>query len=146
MSSNADESEPQHSNAASSVGPTVLNQTRLDSLPVESPFGYKPRPDEAERRLAVFRSDMLPNFACIHLPSTVSADELRQSRPFLLQSIMVVTSTSVQEKNFLSTGLVKTLTHEVFVLNQGHFDHLVGLLIFLNWSVGTSALHLFVPC
>lgn len=100
---------------------------------MEFPCGNKPRPDEAERRLAVFRSDMLPNFACIHLPSTVSTDELRQSRPFLLQCIMVVTSTSVQEKNLLSTELVKTLTHEVFVLNQGHFDHLAGLLIFLNW-------------
>ncbi|KAH7371805.1 hypothetical protein BKA64DRAFT_267138 [Cadophora sp. MPI-SDFR-AT-0126] len=134
VSSSADEYEPQLSNVTGSNGRAALNKIRLDNPHAETAFGYKPRPDEAESRLTVFRSELLPNFACIHLPFTVSANELRQSRPFLLQCIMVVTSTSVQERNLLSTELVKTLTHEVFILNKGHFDHLVGLLIFLAWG------------
>ncbi|KAH9219321.1 hypothetical protein DL95DRAFT_63455 [Leptodontidium sp. 2 PMI_412] len=136
VSSSTDDSEPQPSNLGS-WGSTPLNRTSLDTSHIQPSLAYDLHPNQAEHRLMIFRTQMLPNFACMNLSSNISAQGLQQTRPFLLQSIMIVTSTSVREKNHLSTQLLKILTDEVFVLNRGYLDHLLGILIFLAWGNDT---------
>lgn len=132
VSSSTDDSEPQDSNAGSwnSAPP---NRPIPSTSYTQPPLTYDPHPDEAESRLTLFRTEMLPNFACMNLASDISAQALRQTRPVLLQVIMVVTSTSMQEKNFLATEFLKTVVNDVYILNRGHFDHLLALLVFLAW-------------
>ncbi|KAH7323909.1 hypothetical protein BKA65DRAFT_76605 [Rhexocercosporidium sp. MPI-PUGE-AT-0058] len=137
VSSSADDCEPQHSKVGS-WGSTNPNKTSLHSSHTQPLSADEPHPNKAENDLAIFRSDMLPTFAFMNLSPSVSARELGQTRPILLQSIMVVTSTTVQRKNHLSTEFLKTLTHDVFVLHRGHLDHLLGILIFLAWGNDNS--------
>ncbi|KAL2062789.1 hypothetical protein VTL71DRAFT_5861 [Oculimacula yallundae] len=127
------DSEPQGSRTLGTWGSASINSTSLKASPMQNNFTQDPHILMAERCLAQFISQMLPNFACINLPSNLSAVELSQTRPFLMQTIMVVTCTSVQERDDLTTKLLTKLTHEVFILSQGHLDHLLGLLIFLAW-------------
>lgn len=91
-------------------------------------------PHQVEESLRFFRSRMLPCFPFIKLAPDITAWQLHQDRPFLLQAILVVTTFSTQGK----TNLVEKLKHTLYtsaLLNvQSNIDLLLGLLTYLAWS------------
>ncbi|KFY02668.1 hypothetical protein O988_01994, partial [Pseudogymnoascus sp. VKM F-3808] len=83
-----------------STNPSPLAQADTDLF---SPSQYPPSPTEppshqAEESVSFFRSQMLPYFPFINLAPDTTAWQLQQTRPFLLQAILTVTTFSTQER------------------------------------------------
>ncbi|KAL7625010.1 hypothetical protein AAE478_004224 [Parahypoxylon ruwenzoriense] len=89
---------------------------------------------EAQEYLDIFRDQMLPSFAFIHLPPNVTAQRLHQERPFLLRAILAVVSPSKQQKLERGRELKQTLAQAALIENQSNIDLLLGLLTFIAWS------------
>jgi hypothetical protein len=94
-----------------------------------------PALEEAEKYLTGFRTQVLINFAFIHIPADTTAQQLRQKRPFLFLVIMAVSSTSRSQRLALGRDIKQMLAREFLVENEGNFDMLLGLLVFLTWFV-----------
>lgn len=99
---------------------------------------YEPSPEEAEKYLANFRTQMLVNFTFIYIPPNSTAQILRQERPFLFLVIIAVSSESKPQRLVLGRDIKQMLARELLVENEGNFDMLLGLLVFLNWYIATS--------
>jgi len=89
--------------------------------------------DEADRFLTDFRTQKLPNFGFIHIPANTTAQRLREERPFLFLTIMAVSSKSSSQRQLLGQEIKQTIAKEMLVGNEGNFDILLGLLVFLTW-------------
>jgi len=95
-------------------------------------------PDEAEKYWLIFRNQTLVNFAFIYLPASTTAQTLHQERPFLFLAIMAVTSHSRSRRLALGKEVKQLLARELLAENEGNFDVLLGLLVFLTWLVIAS--------
>jgi hypothetical protein len=89
--------------------------------------------DEADRFLIDFCTQKLPNFGFIHVPASSTAQRLREERPFLFLTIMAVSSKSSSQRQMLGQEIKQTIAREMLVENEGNFDILLGLLVFLTW-------------
>lgn len=98
-----------------------------------SPF--EPSADEAEKYLTYFRTQSLANFAFICLPASITAQHLRQERPFLFLTIMAVSSTSASQRLGLGLEIKKMVAADILAEKEGKLDVLLGLLVFLAWFV-----------
>ncbi len=92
-----------------------------------------PSPEEAENYLVEFRDRILVNFAFIYIPASTTAQKLRQERPFLFLAIMAVCSKSSPQRLALGQEIKQKIAREILVENEGNFDMLLGLLVFLTW-------------
>jgi hypothetical protein len=89
--------------------------------------------DEADRFLTDFRTQKLTKFGFIHIPASTTAQRLREERPFLFLTIMAVSSKSSSQRQLLGQEIKQTIAKEMLVENEGNFDILLGLLVFLTW-------------
>lgn len=75
-----------------------------------------------------------PNFPFIIISPTVSLDSLRREKPFLLLSILTMTSTSnLPIQDLLETELRETLGRKVIFNGEKSLDLLQGLMIYVAW-------------
>lgn len=95
---------------------------------------YEPPADEAEAYLNTFRSQLLPSLPFIHIASNVTAQHLRQDRPFLFRAIVAVASPSTQQKLVRGRELKRILAQTALLENQSSIDLLLCLLTFVAWS------------
>ncbi|OBT85687.1 hypothetical protein VE02_05950 [Pseudogymnoascus sp. 03VT05] len=119
---------------ATELSPLV--QARIDLVP---PLQYSPSPPEpslreAEECLEFFRSQMLPYFPFINLNPDIGAWQLHQTRPFLFQAILTITTFSTQKRLARIEGLKRTLFTSALLEVQSNIDLLLGLLTYLAWS------------
>lgn len=77
---------------------------------------------------------MLPSFPFINLTPDITAWQLNQDRPFLLQAILTVTTLSTQKKLARAEELKRTLFTSAFLNVQSNIDLLLGLLTYLTWN------------
>ncbi|KAL3436115.1 hypothetical protein BDV09DRAFT_58709 [Aspergillus tetrazonus] len=120
--------------------PTTLTpDTNVSEPTSRSPAAFstpgEPTSLQAEECLATFRSQLLPYFPCIHISPDMTAQRLRERRPFTWLCIMSVTSKSASQRRALNDRIKATVAQEM-VHNSAStdIDILLGLLIYLGWS------------
>ncbi|KAL7906091.1 hypothetical protein GGI35DRAFT_458729 [Trichoderma velutinum] len=93
--------------------------------------------------LDTFRSRMLHHFPFLHLPTHLTAEQLRAERPFLFRAIVCVTSASSEDKRESSLELKRVLCETAFLQlspnqrqqqPQQTVDLLLGLLVYIAWG------------
>ncbi|KAJ9130362.1 Zn2/Cys6 DNA-binding protein [Pleurostoma richardsiae] len=87
----------------------------------------------AEEQLGVFRRSFLPMFPFIHIPSPVSAQELRRQRPFLWLVIMALTSTQVSQQFAMEETFWQIVSRRVVAQREASMDLLLGIMCFASW-------------
>ncbi|KAL4757745.1 Zn(II)2Cys6 transcription factor [Aspergillus foveolatus] len=92
--------------------------------------------DEAAALLASFLQFMMPDFPFVVLPATTTADQLRQSAPFLFLAILSVSVTNdLTLKRALDEEVRAALAERtVFMHQPPTLETLQGLLIVLAWT------------
>ncbi|KAL2192281.1 hypothetical protein P885DRAFT_24682, partial [Corynascus similis CBS 632.67] len=90
-------------------------------------------PKDAGNRLSPFRDQMLSHLPFFNLPDHMTAEHVREQKPFLLFSIMAVTARSVKAQSLMSTVIREHVARKMIVENQKSMDLLLGLLVFLGW-------------
>ncbi|KAI1348269.1 hypothetical protein F5Y01DRAFT_292594 [Xylaria sp. FL0043] len=128
--------QPNSTRTASSIGDQPTPQSDKVSHDITSlsgPLSIISR-TQAEKCLDFFRSRMLPCFPFIDLAPSLTAEQLRQNRPFLFQAILTVTTFSTQKKLTLAEDFKRFLFTSTLVGVQSNIDLLLGLLTYLAWS------------
>lgn len=90
--------------------------------------------EESDALLDAFRNRMLPSCPFIHIPTNITSERLRRSRPFLFQAIMAVATPLTCDKLARGKELKKVLAQKALVENEYSIDLLLGLLTFIAWS------------
>jgi len=96
---------------------------------------YDPSPDDAEQYLKRFCTEMLPGFPFIRFQNSVSAQQLRQERPFLFYCITVVTSRSSPQRRALGNDIKRMVMDQAISEHGVNTTFLLGLLVLLSWLV-----------
>ncbi|PKK49620.1 hypothetical protein CI102_9862 [Trichoderma harzianum] len=123
---------------ANSISLTTPPSTVLDAF-----MSPSVSPPSASVSLDTFRSRMLHHFPFVHLPTHLTAEQLRIERPFLFRAIVCVTSASSEDKRESSLELKRVLCEMAFLQLSPHqkqhqpqqtIDLLLGLLVFIAWG------------
>lgn len=125
-----------HNSAPSSTVHTNSNHNGPALTPATSDStcsSYEPSPVEAEEYLTDFREYKLKYFPFVCIPPTISAQQLRQERPFLWLCIMAVGSKSTSQQQALGTKVRQTVAQEMIVQSAKSIDLLLGFLAFIGW-------------
>ncbi|KAK3331763.1 hypothetical protein B0T19DRAFT_472787 [Cercophora scortea] len=102
---------------------------------------------EAEHLLTTFRSCMLPHFAFMHLPTNLTAQELRKDQPLLFRAIVCAVSPSAARGRLLTRAICEAMMLQEDVhehrdqLDNNHktdpmMDLLLALMTFISWGWG----------
>lgn len=91
--------------------------------------------DDAERHLHYFRTYMLRYFPFVYLPSTMTARQLYQQRPFFWRCIMAASSKSTAKQVALCESIRRFISESMIMEHNRDLDLLLGLLVFLGWCV-----------
>ncbi|KAL5349195.1 hypothetical protein ACLOAV_005483 [Pseudogymnoascus australis] len=118
------------------------NGTLANSISINQSTGGVPTPStdpsplaqDTEESLSFFRSQMLPYFPFINLAPDITAWQLQQTRPFLLQAIVAVTTFSTHKRLVRIEDLKRVLFTSALQEVQSNIDLLLGLLTYLAWS------------
>ncbi|KAK3681629.1 hypothetical protein B0T22DRAFT_433906 [Podospora appendiculata] len=98
---------------------------------------------EAESFLSTFRSCMLPHFAFMHLPTSLTGQELQHDRPFLFRAIVCAASPSAARGRALKRALCEAMLQDRMNEDQdlssdNHktdpMDLLLALLTYISWG------------
>lgn len=99
-------------------------------------------PDDLEVLLDRYRRLMAPHMPFVKLPDHMTAQNLQDTEPFLLQAIAVVASFhDTARQQIMSKGLIRNLCDRLLINGEKALGLLQGLLIFSNWYNP----HLYVP-
>jgi hypothetical protein len=77
---------------------------------------------------------MLPHFPFFHLPSDLTAWQLRIDRPVLFQAILCVTTLSTQRKVQQAEHFKHLVFTSALIEAQSSIDLLLGILTYIAWS------------
>lgn len=121
--------------------PESVRSTALP-MAVTAPEPWAPQhevsEEEAQTALDTFRSCMLHHFAFVHLPTDLTAHELRCARPFLFRAIVCVMSPSSKEKASRSKELKRAICEAMLGQESqpsvDKMDLLLSLLTYMSWS------------
>ncbi|CAK7223391.1 hypothetical protein SCUCBS95973_005162 [Sporothrix curviconia] len=119
--------------SASLAPPQPRPPQALPSPPSEPPL-YEMSLDEAAWHLDRFCTRMLPHFPFISLCVGMTAQQMCQDRPLLMQAIVAVATPSNKEKAVRADRLKQILTRCAVLENQSSIDVLLSMLVFITWS------------
>lgn len=105
------------------------------SLTSAVPCAFEPSPYEAEEYLGIFRTQKSKYFPFIYIPSTISAQQLLQERPFLWLCIMATSSKSTSQQLALGSKIRHILGRKMLLEYEKNLDLLLGLLAYIGWYV-----------
>ncbi|KAK1759801.1 hypothetical protein QBC47DRAFT_294045 [Echria macrotheca] len=117
----------------SSCSPPILDGGGGGATFTTTSTTTEPSAREADAALDLFRSQMLPYFALVHLPPHLTAQQLRRNRPFLFRAIVAVASPT-QQRRARGRELKRILTHDAVLENQSSMDLLLGVLVYTAWG------------
>lgn len=109
---------------------------RLEGAPMSSLIPYPDTPTsrlEAEDSLRLFRTKYLPTFPCVHLPPGLTAEQLREEKPFLWFSIMIITCQSSPRQLAMGDTMKRIVAEKLVMEHEKNMDILIGLIVFLGW-------------
>ncbi|KAI1642323.1 uncharacterized protein F4817DRAFT_353233 [Daldinia loculata] len=95
---------------------------------------YEPSLAEAEEYLSNFKTYKLKYFPFVYIPSTTTAHQLRQEKPFLWLCIMATGSKSTLQQQILGGKIRQTVAQEMIIRSVKSIDLLLGLLAFIGWA------------
>jgi hypothetical protein len=95
----------------------------------------EPSVDEGNALLEIFRNHTSSYFPFISVPKSMSAQELRQERPFLYLSILAITSTDYSKQMEFGKLIVKQMFERIFVNGERNLDLLLGVITSAAWFV-----------
>ena len=109
--------------------------TSFDSEPFSGPhiLGSRLSPEEAEEYLINFQTYRAKYLPFIYIPSSTTARQLQQERPFLWLCLMAAGSKSTTQKQVLGREIRQTVAQEIVVQSERNIDLLLGLLTFISW-------------
>ena len=120
--------------------PTLLTPATTDSdstfrhFPTSGvPGGFEPSLYEAEEFLKIFRTQKSKYFPFVHIPSTTSAQQLHQERPFLWLCIMAMSSNSTSQQLALGSKIRHAVGRKMLLEYEKNLDLLLGLLAYIGW-------------
>lgn len=99
------------------------------SVPVPAPLG-----SQVDDQLTFFRSRMLPSFPFIYFDRNVTAWELHETKPILIQAIKTVTTFSTKERLVQAEELKHLIFTSALLKLDSNIDLLLGILTYLAWS------------
>ena len=123
-----------------SVTPVTEAASSLDGVPPVGPQlpGSRLTPGEAEEYLVTFQTYRSKYLPFISIPSTTTAKQLQQERPFLWLCLMAAGSKSTSQKQVLGGEIRQTVGQEIVVRSERSIDLLLGLLTFISWQVSPT--------
>lgn len=90
--------------------------------------------EAASRYLETFKTKLSPNFPFVVIPPNVYVDNLRQTKPFLLLTILASASyDDFSLQRLLGREVKKAVASRMILGGEISFDMLQGLLVFLAW-------------
>ena len=98
---------------------------------LSNPVG--PSPVEAEQYLTTFHNYKAKYFPFVYIPSTTTAQQLRQERPFLWLCIMTIASRSTSHQQILGSQIQNVVAQEMLIKSGQSIDLLLGLLAYIGW-------------
>lgn len=91
-------------------------------------------PLQAEERLTIFHTQMLPYLPLMYLPAGTTAQLLRRDRPFLWLCIMTVSSRMGKQQRALCDRIKHVISQQMLHESSNHdIDILLGLLVYIGW-------------
>ncbi len=96
-------------------------------------IGPLPSPVEAEQYLTTFQTYKAKYFPFVYIPSTTTAQQLRQQRPFLWLCIMTIASRSTSQQQVLGSHIQHVVAQEILLKSGQSIDLLQGLLAYIGW-------------
>jgi hypothetical protein len=122
-----------YSNTEPSHCASLLPMFKLSDGPaIHQPSFAEDSMVEANSFLNTFRNEMSPFFPFITLPPLITAQELRQQRPFLFLCIKAVTSRNTNQQLELGKTIMKQLAERMFVNGERNLDLLLGVLTYVG--------------
>ncbi|KAL2829501.1 hypothetical protein BDW59DRAFT_142164 [Aspergillus cavernicola] len=118
----------------SSVVPTVSPSPGIGPIPAVSSPPLEPSITEAESYLHRFRNEMVGNLPFLVLSPTVTAQQLRQEKPLLWFSIMVVASNQSTQQSALSKEMRAMFGRKAYVEGVWSLDFLWAVLVYITWD------------
>ncbi|RAL15186.1 Zn(II)2Cys6 transcription factor [Aspergillus homomorphus CBS 101889] len=91
-------------------------------------------PGEAEAYVELFRTRYLNLLPIMHIGHDITAQKLRQQRPFLWLCIMAVSCIDGTQQNVLGRAVREIAAREVVVEGRRTLDLLLGLLCLIAWG------------
>ena len=88
---------------------------------------------EAEQYLTTFYTHKAKYFPFVYISSTVTAQQLRQERPFLWLCIMMIASRSTSQQQILGSHIQHIIAQKMLLKSEQSIDLLLGLLTFIGW-------------
>ncbi|KAL8383469.1 hypothetical protein RB595_010595 [Gaeumannomyces hyphopodioides] len=89
---------------------------------------------EAERSLDAFRTRFIRFFPFMHIPVSMTAQNLSRSRPLTMLAIRCVTSRSFAKQQELSDELRGLISNRAVVQYESSIDILLAILAFAGWA------------
>ena len=91
---------------------------------------------EGEKILQAYRKDMEPQFPFVLTSPSMSFVDLKEHKPLLVLAILMVGLRHDQvRQTTIARKIRDIISHDLLIRNQGDFDLLQCLLIYVNWSV-----------
>ncbi|KAJ5976216.1 hypothetical protein N7481_009923 [Penicillium waksmanii] len=128
--------------AASNSSATQLSDSNPSAtksstvLPDEDP--ESPSEKEGELLLEHFATKMVHLFPFVVIPTSVTAEQLRQEKPFLFLNLAMVACQSASRQRELSKTVKEYVAEHIVLRSERSLDLLQGLLVFLAWFIGHS--------
>jgi hypothetical protein len=91
--------------------------------------------EDADASLEIFRTQMMCSFPFAPVSASTTAQDLRNSRPFLWLCIMAVSSKSTPQREALGKEIRLTLGRKLFIEGESRLDLLLGILTYVIWCV-----------
>ncbi|KHN95987.1 uncharacterized protein MAM_06092 [Metarhizium album ARSEF 1941] len=93
-----------------------------------------PPPDSDDVLLEIYRTQMQPVFPFVIIPPSVSASDLRSSRPFLMSAVRMVTSfRSLRSMRAQMCRLMSHIADYVLIRSARTLELLQGVMIMIAW-------------
>ena len=114
-------------------GKPVSEGTMSNSSAAVPYDAVEPSPVDAEEYLTIFHTHKSKYFPFVYVPSTTTAQQLREERPFLWLCIMTIASRSTAQQQVLGSKIRHTLAEEMLLKSEQSVDLLLGLLAYVGW-------------
>ncbi|KAJ5082899.1 hypothetical protein N7532_011942 [Penicillium argentinense] len=122
--------------ALESSGPNLSSGMSSTAFSDES--AANPSDREGQFLLKIFTTSMVPLFPFVVIPPHMTADQLRQEKPFLFLAISMVACQSASRQREISKMVKDYIAEKIVIRNERSLDLLQGLLVHLAWYIGIS--------
>lgn len=91
--------------------------------------------DDINRSLTIFRTQMMDHFPFIALHPGINGSMLRQSKPFLLKTFVLVTSyqQKMSSQTELGEELLRHISEKLLIRGEKNLELLQVLLVYITW-------------